>query len=169
MIYSYVARSKPLCYNTFHCLQLTVCLLEDTEIQSLNPQLRELFNSLIITSIGSIHEDIRGLAVRALNLICILNFDIAQNYLIILLGVKKCFCFVEYNYYFFSMKIIQSDKNEVVFEAFKAIINSIMAYSLVKLVGGKDEPEEVRTENTTQIMSILTSLLDHRVSNWVFN
>ena len=155
--------------NTFHCLQLTVCLLEDTEIQSLNPQLRELFNSLIITSIGSIHEDIRGLAVRALNLICILNFDIAQNYLIILLGVKKCFCFVEYNCYFFSMKIIQSDKNEVVFEAFKAIINSIMAYSLVKLVGGKDEPEEVRTENTTQVMSILTSLLDHRVSNWVFN
>jgi hypothetical protein len=73
--------------NTFHCLQLTVCLLEDTEIQSLNPQLRELFNSLIITSIGSIHEDIRGLAVRALNLICILNFEIAQKYLIILLGV----------------------------------------------------------------------------------
>ncbi len=61
------------------------------------------------------------------------------------------------------MKIIQSDKNEVVIEAYKAIINSIMAYSLVKLVGGKDQPEDVRTENTTQIMSILTSLLDHKV------
>ena len=33
--------------NTFHCLQLTICLLEDTEIKSLYPQLRELFNSLV--------------------------------------------------------------------------------------------------------------------------
>ena len=37
-----------------------------------------------------------------------------------------------------------------------------MAYSLVKLVG-KDHSEEIRTEGTAQIMSILTSLLDHRV------
>lgn len=33
--------------NTFHCLQLSICLLEDVEIKTLTPQLRELFNSLV--------------------------------------------------------------------------------------------------------------------------
>ena len=75
---------------------------------------------------------------------------------------KNNVLFIPLKFSFLSFKIIKSDKNDIVVEAFKAIINSIMAYSLTKLVG-QDHSEDVRTEANTQIMSILTSLLDHKV------
>ena len=33
--------------NTYHCLQLSVCLLEDIEVKNLTPQLRELCDTLV--------------------------------------------------------------------------------------------------------------------------
>ena len=59
--------------------------------------------------------------------------------------------------------MIQRDKKEIIIEAFKAVINSIMAYSLNKLVSHLDDTEQVKVEATTKIISIMTSLLDHDV------
>ena len=59
--------------------------------------------------------------------------------------------------------MIQRDKKVIIIEAFKAVINSIMAYSLNKLVSHLDDTEQVKVEATTKIISIMTSLLDHDV------
>jgi condensin complex subunit 3 len=63
--------------------------------------------------------------------------------------------------------MVQRDKKNVVIEAFKSIINCIMAYSLNKLVGlGKNEQDAERrtTEAITKITSVMTSLLDDQVT-----
>ena len=59
--------------------------------------------------------------------------------------------------------MIQRYKKEIIIEAFKAVINSIMAYSLNNLVSHLDDTEQVKVEATTKIISIMTSLLDHDV------
>jgi hypothetical protein len=63
--------------------------------------------------------------------------------------------------------MIQHDKKDIVIEAFKALINSIMAYSLNKLVGNDTNDaasENNGTEVITKIMTVMTSLLDSQVS-----
>jgi hypothetical protein len=51
-----------------HCLKLAVCLLKDPELKTMPPQIRSLCDTLIITNISSVHEHIRAVAVKALNL-----------------------------------------------------------------------------------------------------
>lgn len=68
-----------------HCLNLAICLLKDTSIVQITPQLRSLFDSLIIPNIGSVNEEIRINAVRAMSLLCILKLEIAQKYVPLLL------------------------------------------------------------------------------------
>lgn len=79
------------------------------------------------------------MAVRALNLTCILKIDIAQKYIPLFINV------------------IQHDKKDVMIEAFKSIINCIMAFSLNKLLSNSDDVNEA----TTKVLSTITSLLDH--------
>jgi hypothetical protein len=101
---------------TYHCLLLAVCLLQDVQLKTLSPRIRSLFDNLVLPSVGNIKEDVRGIATRALGLICILNFDIAKKYVYLLL------------------QIIEQDKKEIMLEAFKAVINCIMAFSINRLV-----------------------------------
>lgn len=140
-----------------HCLRLAICLLQDVEIKTITPHIRSLFDNLILDNISSVDEQIRVLSVRALNLICILKLEIAQKYVPLLL------------------EMISRDKKQVVIEAFKAMINCIMAYSLNRLVQLEDEEspaqaskarksisesDSAKSEATTRILSIMTSLLD---------
>jgi hypothetical protein len=141
-----------LCHE--HCLHLTICLLQDVEIKTLTPHIRSLYDNLVLDNIGSVDERNRMLAVRALNLMGILKIDIAQKYFPLLL------------------EIILHDKKMVVIEAFKALINFIMAYTLNRLVNSEDDLGELQqtsrksmnqtsnTEVSTKILSIMTSLLD---------
>jgi condensin complex subunit 3 len=147
-----------------HCLRLAICLLQDIELKAITPHIRSLFENLILTNISSVDEQIRVLAVRALNLICILKIDIAQKYVPLLL------------------EMIQRDKKQVIIEAFKSLINCIMAYSLNRLVSSDDDIDEdttstnnttskrkslanqtndsFKSEASTKILSIMTKLLD---------
>ena len=144
---------------TLHCLNIAICLLQDPSLKAITPQLRSLFDSLIIANIGSVNEQIRINAVKALNLICILKLEIAQKYVPLLL------------------EMIQHDMKEVVIEAFKAMINCIMAYSIKRLAnldagdtssnnlnttnqGGTSDPQQI-AERTTKILNVMTSLLDN--------
>lgn len=61
--------------------------------------------------------------------------------------------------------MIQRDKKDIIIEAFKAVINCIMAYSLNKLVSHLDDAENTKTEATTKIISAMTSLLDSEDSD----
>lgn len=70
---------------TYHCLNIAICLLKDKSIKQLTPQLRSLFDTLVIPNIGSVNEEIRIFAVKAMNLICILKVEIAQKYVPLLL------------------------------------------------------------------------------------
>ena len=134
-----------------HCLNLAVCLLKDPELKSLPPQIRSLCETLIITNIGSIREEIRAVAVKALNMVCILKLDMAQRFVPLL------------------VEIIQRDKREIVIEAFKGMINCIMAFSITKLVnsnemksdGASGDDSILIAEATQKIMIVMTSLLDH--------
>lgn len=103
-----------------HCLRLALCLLQDSELKTLTPQLRSLCDTVILPNIGSINEDVRALAVRALSLTCILKLDLAQRYVHLLL------------------QIIEKDQKEIVVEAFAGIISSIMAFSVNKLITPED-------------------------------
>lgn len=141
-----------LCHE--HCLHLAICLLQDVEIKILTPHIRSLYDNLVLENMCSVDEQNRMLAVRALNLIGILKIDIAQKYFPLLL------------------EIIHRDKKMVVIEAFKALINFIMAYSLNRLISSEDDlieqqqtsrrsiNETSRAEASTKILSIMTSLLD---------
>lgn len=132
--------------SAMHCLKLASCLLKDTDIKSLTPQIRSLCDTLIITNISCVDEDVRQEAVMALNLVCILKLELAQRYIPLLL------------------EIIQRDKKEIMMEAFKAVINCIMAFSINKLINlsTEDQIEPVQIEEATQrIMQVLTSCLDH--------
>jgi hypothetical protein len=138
--------------SAYHCLELAVCLLQDLDLKTLTPQLRSLCDNLILPNIGSVHEHIRLISVRALNLVCILKLELAQKYVPLLIEIINC------------------DQKPVIIEAFKALINVIMAYSLNKLVddsntsmnGGSDEQNaNLVQEATSKILSVMTSLLDY--------
>ena len=145
-----------------HCLQLSLCLLQDVELRTLTPQLRSLCDTLVLANVSSVDEELRALAIRALGLICILKLDVAQKYVPLLL------------------EVVQRDKREVMLEAFKALTNCILAFSIAKLVatttttsadlpaaaalgggGGGEEEEALRLEATGKILAVMTSLLDH--------
>lgn len=135
---------------TFHCLKLALCLLQDTELKNLTPQIRSLFDSLILSNIGSVNEEIRALSVRCLNLVCILKLEMAQKYVPLLL------------------KVIEKDKKEIVLEAFKALINCIMAYSINKLIPKSVDGEEEQSSSSIvseSILSAMTTLLDNEDSD----
>jgi len=70
---------------TYHCLSVAICLLKDGSLTQITPQLRSLFDSLIIPNIGSVNEEIRINAVKAMSLLCILKLEIAQKYVPLLL------------------------------------------------------------------------------------
>ena len=70
---------------TYHCLSIAICLLKDTSIKQITPQLRSLFDTLVIPNIASVNEEIRINTVKAMNLICILKVEIAQKYVPLLL------------------------------------------------------------------------------------
>jgi condensin complex subunit 3 len=144
--------------SAFHCLQLAICLLQDVELKTLSPQLRSLCDNLILPNISSVNEELRAISVRALNLICILKLEVAQKYVPLLL------------------EIIQRDKKEIVIEAFKAMINCIMAFSINRLINmDSGEPNGLENnaapsqttdpaliaEATSKILTVMTSLLDH--------
>ena len=60
--------------------------------------------------------------------------------------------------------MLKSDEKKVIIEAFKAIVNSILTHSLVKLFSPNQKSSKNPTnELQTHIMSLLTSLLDHTV------
>lgn len=125
----------------YHCLNLAICLLEDQALKSLTPQIRSLCDNLIIPNISSVNEELRSLSVCALGLACILKLEMAQKYVPLFL------------------EVIQRDKREIVIEAFKAMINCIMAFSVKKLVSSDGDEENM--EATGKILSVMTSLLDH--------
>lgn len=129
----------------FHCLNIAICLLEDQSLKTLTPQIRSLCDSLIIPNISSVNEELRSMSVCALGLACILKLEMAQKYVPLFL------------------EVIQRDKKEIVIEAFKAMINCIMAFSVKRLVRADDEQENM--EATGKIMSVMTSLLDHDESD----
>jgi len=138
----------------YHCLKLSLCLLEDPELKTINPQIRSLCDTLIVENISCVNEEIRTLAVRALNLICILKLEVAQKYMPLF------------------VKIVQSDKKDVMLEGYKAIINCIMAYSIPKLISNNsgldtsvDQSSNYAEEATAKILSVLTSLLDNEDSD----
>jgi hypothetical protein len=68
-----------------HCLNIAYCLLKDVSIVQITPQLRSLFDILVIPNIGSVNEDIRVMAVKVMSLILILKVEIAQKYMPLLL------------------------------------------------------------------------------------
>jgi len=70
---------------TYHCLNIAICLLKDASLTQITPQLRSLFDNLIIPNIGSVNEEIRINAVKAMSLLCILKLEIAQKYVPLLL------------------------------------------------------------------------------------
>ena len=72
---------------TQHCLNIAICLLKDTNITQITPQLRSLFDNLIIPNIVSVNEDIRINSVKAMSLLCILKLEIAQKYLPLLMNM----------------------------------------------------------------------------------
>jgi condensin complex subunit 3 len=137
--------------SAYHCLELAVCLLQDLDLKSLAPQLRSLCDTLILPNIGSVHEHIRLISVRALNLVCILKLELAQKYVPLLIEIINC------------------DQKPVIIEAFKALINVIMAYSLNKLVddsntsinAADEQNANLVQEATSKILSVMTSLLDY--------
>lgn len=114
---------------TYHCLLLAVCLLQDVQLKTLSPRIRSLFDNLVLPSVGNIKEDVRGIATRALGLICILNIDMAKKYVYLLL------------------QIIEQDKKEIMLEAFKAVINCIMAFSINRLVSTPEISESFFSGN----------------------
>ncbi len=140
-----------------HCLKLAICLLRDPELKVLTPQIRSLCDTLIIPNIGSVHEEIRASAVKALTLVCILKLDFGQKFVPLLL------------------EIIQRDKKDVVVEAFKGMINCMMAFAIGNLVKSNHgdmtnnqsanmsdyEDQSMVAEATGKIISVITSLLDH--------
>jgi hypothetical protein len=101
---------------TAHCLRLSLCLLTDPDLKNLTPQMRSLCDTLILPNIGSVNEELRALATRALSLVCLLKLEMAQKYIHLLI------------------KIMEKDKMEIVVEAFTGIINCIMAFSINKLI-----------------------------------
>jgi len=137
--------------SAYHCLELAVCLLQDLDLKTLTPQLRSLCDNLILPNIGSVHEHIRLISVRALNLVCILKLELAQKYVPLLIEIINC------------------DQKPVIIEAFKALINVIMAYSLNKLVddsntsinAADEQNANLVQEATSKILSVMTSLLDY--------
>lgn len=133
--------------SAYHCLQISICLLQDMDLKQLTPQLRSLCDTLIIPNIGSVNEELRALSVRALNLLCILKLELAQKFMPLLL------------------EIIQCDKKDVVIEAFKACINCIMAFSMDKLINTDSEDTNTRQIATGKILSVMTALLDHEDSD----
>ncbi|RNA41325.1 condensin complex subunit 3 isoform X2 [Brachionus plicatilis] len=128
----------------YHCLHIAICVLEDKALKGLSAQIRCLTDSLIVPNISSVNEELRLLSVCALGLVCILKVDMARKYVPLFL------------------EVMQRDKKEIVIEAFKAVINCIMAFSVKNLVSSDDD--DVSVEVTGRIMSVMTGLLDHEES-----
>jgi condensin complex subunit 3 len=132
-----------------HCLQLAICLMEDLDIKNLTPQLRSLCDTLILPNIGSIVEEIRFLAVKALCLTCMLKLELAQKYTPLLL------------------EMIQRDKKEVVLMAFRGMINLIMAFSINRLICNEEQIEDVQmiTDAQKNVLTVMWSLTDNEDSD----
>jgi condensin complex subunit 3 len=131
-----------------HSLEIAICMLKDNEVKTLLPQLRSICDTLILPNICSVNEHIRILSVRALNLICIIKLEMARKYVPLFL------------------QFLKRDKTNCVIEAFKAIVNCIMAHSINKLiepstVGDGENDQESQTEASTRILSFMYTLLDH--------
>ncbi len=116
---------------------------ENINQKEFTPHILSLFEDLILTNINSGDENIRALAVRALNLICILNIEIAKRYVPDLL------------------KIIQIDKKHVAIEAFVALTDSITVYSLNRLTSLDDNQETNQTNDSKGILKVMSKQMDN--------
>lgn len=74
---------------TYHCLSIAICLLKDKSMVQITPQLRSLFDNLIIPNFSSVDMEIRLTSVKAMSLLLILKLEIAQKYLPLLLEMIK--------------------------------------------------------------------------------
>jgi hypothetical protein len=120
----------------YHCLKLTICILEDKELKKETPELRSIFDCLIVKNLSNEDETLRLLSLRALNLFCVLSLSTSKKFVPVL------------------SQAIKHDRAENASEAFKCLINFIMTFSLDKLVDGDDQL-------TTEVLSVMTPLIDH--------
>lgn len=102
--------------TTYRCLQLTVSLLQDSDLKNLSPKIRSLAIDLVLPNVGSEDENLRGISTRALGLICIKDLGLAKKYFEVFL------------------MMIEKDSMKIMLEAFKSTINCIMTFSLHRLL-----------------------------------